>query len=355
MGTQPPGYCFELRPRTFTNSPHVESVENAMRVAVTGGSGFIGTNLVEHYLQAGAEGVNIDVRPPRKPAHSLAWKQVDILDRSALSRTLANFTPDVILHMAARTDLQGDRIADYEANIKGVSNLVAALEPLPRPRIVVFASSMLVCRLGYRPRAEDDYCPSTTYGESKVVGEQLVRVIDPVRMPWTILRPTSIWGPWFATPYRDFFEAVARGLYVHPRRRLIQRNYGFVLNSVHQIDRIVSAGGSTLVGRTAYLADYEPIDLKTWADRVQVALNARPVREVPVPLLRIAARLGDAAKYLGLKQPPITSFRLNNMLTDCLVDTAPIRAVAGALPYDQTDAVEVTCEWMLSESGALRR
>lgn len=321
-----------------------------MRVIVTGGSGFIGTNLVAHHLAVGDEVLNLDIAPPRQPAHEPYWQQVDLLDASRLERAVADFAPHVVLHMAARTDLGGDTIGDYLANTAGVSNLVNALRALPSLNLAVFASSMLVCRIGYRPVAEDDYAPSTPYGESKIEGERRVRQEAGSAFPWVILRPTSIWGPWFDTPYRDFFEAVARGLYVHPRGHRIRRSYGFVLNVVHQIDRLVAMRPTDMIGRTVYLADHTPIELKEWADEIQQELKAGPVREVPLFILRGAALVGDMLKCMNIRFP-INSFRLNNLLTEAIMDTAPMQGVAGELPHDMRSAVAITCRWMNSAEG----
>jgi nucleoside-diphosphate-sugar epimerase len=254
--------------------------------------------------------------------------------------------------MAARTDLDGRSIDDYPANTLGISNLIAALRSSGAARLVIFASTMLVCKIGYRPKSEDDYCPSTAYGESKIEGELRVRREAAGAFPWVILRPTSIWGPWFGPPYRDFFTAVQNGWYVHPRKQRIRRNYGFILNSVHQIDRLVAAGGADLVGRTVYLADYQPIELKAWADSIQRHLGSRPVRELPLPLFRLAARGGDLLLKLGVPRVPISSFRLNNLLTETLHDTTPLEGVVGPLPYDMEHAVAATCDWLRSPEAA---
>jgi nucleoside-diphosphate-sugar epimerase len=296
--------------------------------------------------------LSLDIAPPRQPVHTAAWQHVDLLDANALARAVAEFDPHVVLHMAARTDLGGSTVDDYASNTIGVSNLIQALRRLGSLKLAVFASSMLVCRIGYRPKSEDDYAPSTSYGESKVEGERRVRREAGSSLPWVIVRPTSIWGPWFGPPYRDFFEAVDHGWYVHPWRRKIKRNYGFVLNSVYQIARLVDGGGGGLRGRTVYLADYAPIELKSWACQIQRELGARPVREAPLFLFRVAAKLGDILKALQIGRFPVNSFRLNNLLTECLVDTSPLEQAAGPLPYDMPTGVALTCRWMQSHAGS---
>lgn len=318
------------------------------RVLITGGSGFIGTNLVTYLRDRGDSVLSLDTSPPRNPDHAGLWRKVSVEDRDELRRSVAELNPEVVYHLAARTDLYGRAVGDYEANTRGVVNLIEALRGVRGLRFVVFASSMLVCRIGYSPRDETDYCPSTCYGESKVESEKLVRRLA-TGFPWTIVRPTSIWGPWFGAPYRDFFEAIRHGVYVHPRGRRIRRSYGFVLNTVVQLDRLASGGG--LAGRTVYLADYEPVELWQWSAAIQRHLGSRPVREVPLWMLRAAAWCGDAAKRLGYQVPPITSFRLNNLLTETIHDTRPLRAACGDVPYSMEEGVRVTCDWLRSHAA----
>ena len=165
-------------------------------------------------------------------------------------------------HLAARTDLGGATLADYAANTRGVENLIDAASSSATIRRVMFASSRLVCKIGYQPAADDDYCPSTVYGESKAIGERVVRArAASAAWDWIIVRPTSIWGPWFGVPYRVFFDAVARGRYVHPRGRRIAKSFGYVGNTVHQLLALASAPSADLHARTLYLADYPPIDV----------------------------------------------------------------------------------------------
>ncbi len=323
------------------------------RVLITGGSGFIGTNAVEAFLRDGWVVLNVDIAPPKTLAHAASWQQVDILDRDALSRSFASFRPDLVIHLAAKTVLEERaKLSLYAANIEGVQNVIEAVQAAGTVERTFFASSRLVCRLGYVPKDDTDYQPSTLYGISKVRGEELVRSAPPGLGAWTILRPTGIWGPWFGVPYRDFFNAIRRGRYVHPARRDAQKSYGYVENTVYQLQRLAARPPSDVHRRTFVVADYPPISVKLWATLIQEALGARPIPSVPVPLLRAAALAGDAVERLRLGPAPLTSFRVKNLVTEMVYDTSPLEALVGPVPYTLTQGVERTALWL---SGAAAR
>ena len=319
------------------------------KVLITGGSGFIGTNLVEYYNASGCNVINFDIKKPRNIEHIDEWREVDLLDQEKLTASIAEVAPDLVFHMAARTDLDGSDVRDYDVNTEGVDNLINALNTLDTLKLVVFASSMLVCKLGYVPSSENDYCPDTAYGKSKVLGAKIIRNTV-TKFQWLIVRPTSIWGPWFGSPYRDFFSAIKSNLYVHPKGLRVCRSYGFVYNTVYQLDCLGRALDTELIGKTFYLADYQVIELKAWADKIQESLKVKPIKEVPFLLIRIAAKLGDMLKIIGLKNPPMTSFRLNNMRTEMVHDTLELEAYCGETPFSTNDGVEITCAWITKNS-----
>jgi nucleoside-diphosphate-sugar epimerase len=317
---------------------------------VTGGSGFIGSNLIEYFSLRGDEVINVDILYPRNANHELFWRSCDLLDVERLRLLVREFSPDVLFHMAARTDLDGCSVEDYAANTVGVENLITAVEGVASLRRLIFASSRLVCRIGYEPKDEFDYCPTTAYGESKVIGETLVR--DSVRRlpcPALIVRPTSIWGPWFDVPYKTFFLTIARGHYVHPGSARILKSFGFVGNTIHELVRLMDTPEEAVAGKTFYLADYPPIDVAEMANTIQRVLGVRSIKRVPVGALRAAAWVGDALKVLGWRNPPLTSFRLDNLLTPMVHDLEPLEAVAGELPHTMEEGVRITVAWLRAQ------
>lgn len=317
-----------------------------MRVLITGGSGFIGTNLVAHGLRQEWTVLNLDFRSPKEPAHADYWRQADIRDAAEMLRHFQEFQPTHLVHLAARTDLDETRdLAGYNANIEGVQAVVDAAARTPSLQRALVASSRLVCRIGYQPTSETDYEPTTLYGQSKVETERIVRASG-LQVPWCLLRFTSIWGPYFGVPYRTFFMQIAGGRYVHPRGKRILKSFGYVGNTVAQLHALLDAPPESWAGQTMYVGDDSPLEVLEWANLIRTELGLSRVPEVPMSVLKTLATMGDVGKALGWKEPPLTKFRLENLLTPMVYDLAPIHRVAGPARIPLGQGVAETVAWL---------
>ncbi|MCB1658237.1 MAG: NAD(P)-dependent oxidoreductase [Pseudomonadales bacterium] len=312
---------------------------------ITGGSGFIGTNLVEELLARGDIILSVDVVSPKNSAHLPYFQQASLLDENKLTQIVKDFAPTHIYHLGARTDLNGKTLEDYQENIVGVENLIAAANAAGSVQRVVFASSRLVCKIGYQPKNYTDYCPTTPYGESKVVGENIVNSLSDVKWSWCIFRPTSIWGPWFDVPYRNFFDTVRKGVYLHPTNATILKSFGYVGNSVYQIRKLMDVESNKIHKKTFYIGDYQPIDVLEFANSISEEFQVSKPKSVPLWLLKIAAIVGDSLNGIGIGFP-LTTFRLNNLITPMLHDFSDLQEVVGDLPYSMKDGVKLTVTWM---------
>ena len=97
------------------------------KILITGGSGFIGQNLIEYYLSKYTL-LNYDIKPPKIKNQKEIWCKGDILDFEKFKKTIFDFQPDYIVHLAARTDLNENKdVLGYNANILGVENLINIL------------------------------------------------------------------------------------------------------------------------------------------------------------------------------------------------------------------------------------
>lgn len=313
---------------------------------ITGGSGFIGTNLINFLINEGVEIMNVDINTPKLNEHISFWQKIDICDKENFTKVVKSFSPNVVIHLAARTDLDGVDLSAYEANIEGVKNLLSVLNDLGTVERVVFTSSMYVCRPGYSPANMDDYLPHTVYGESKVLTESIIKSNNPT-FKWCIIRPTSIWGPYFGEPYNQFFKIVLSNRYFHLGERSCKKTYGYIDNFIYQLQQILSVDSSVINTKTYYLGDYDPYDIAEWADEI-ASLNNSKIIKLPFFFFKLAAWFGDFLKRFNINFP-MTTFRLTNMTTNNIHDLSEIRLIAPNLPIQRREASKTTINWMLGK------
>lgn len=313
---------------------------------VTGGAGFIGQRLVRALAESGAVVASLDITSLSSPTDGISFYLCSLLDAVGLENCFSAFSPQLVVHLAARTDLDETRdILGYSANIEGVTNLLACVARHDSVDRVIVTSSQLVCKVGHVPISEYEYCPDTLYGASKVQTERITRDMDGGGKDWVLLRPTTIWGPGMRAHYVRFFKAVEKGRYFHVGHKTLLKSYGFIDNCVHQYIRLMQAPRHQIRSRVFYIADYEPIDLRAWADAFQEAMGARPIPTVPKTVARVLAAGGDLSNMLGWKSFPFNSFRLRNILTEYVFDMKPTEAVCGPLPTSVSEGVAKTVEW----------
>jgi len=314
------------------------------KILITGGSGFIGTNLIENILKTNQyELLNVDILKPKIQSHFFLWKKVDIRNFELLSKTILDFDPNIVIHLAARTDLNGKTIEDYNSNSIGVENLIRILKKSKSLDRAIFASSMYVCKPGYSPKDFEDYSPHTLYGESKVLTEKIIKSSN-LNSTWAILRPTSIWGPWFSEPYADFFKIVMSRKYFHMGSKACTKTYGFVENTVFQIISLIDVSPEKINKKVFYLGDIPAYNISKWANEIANYIGIK-IPRIPFSLFRLAGWSGDVLKIIGIKFP-MTSFRLKNMTTDNIQDLTPIMEITPILPVSRIDGVKITVNWI---------
>lgn len=314
-----------------------------MKILLTGASGFIGTNLLEDFIREGYKVLNLDFNKPKIKERENVWKNVDITDYETFEKTVLEFDPDYIVHLAARTDLDGKKLEDYVANTDGVDNLMKIVNKLPKLRKVIIASSKFVTANGYQIKDQFDYCPHTVYGESKVETERRVWGNQP-ECDWCIIRPTSIWGPWFGVPYRNFFDMVMKRMYFHIGKIKCHKTYGYIGNAVYQIKQLLFSETLDENNKVFYIGDEPAYEINEWADEIANELGFK-VPTMPVWFVKCLAKLGDVLGLLGIHFP-MQSFRFGNMTNDGTNDMTNTYKIAPEMPYTRIEGVRETLEWI---------
>jgi UDP-glucose 4-epimerase len=182
-----------------------------MRIAVTGGAGFIGGHLVSALLRDGHEVLVYDNCSASRKGQ-LPWRTqvrfvpADILDVDRLQNELNHFQPELVYHLAALHYIPYcDRHSaeTMRVNVEGTLNLMAAASAVPALKGVVFASSMAVYPPGEQHHAENEEPqPWDIYGLTKHLAEQTVgQYARQAHISHLALRLANIYGPGETTPH----------------------------------------------------------------------------------------------------------------------------------------------------------
>lgn len=314
-------------------------------VVVTGGSGFIGLNLVARLIELDYQVINIDIKPPKNIKFLNNYHFLDINDQTALSKFIGECKPKYLIHLAARTDLLGNNREDYAVNIGGVENVCIAAAQSTSLERVLFASSMLVCSAGHFPSRGDEYSATTAYGQSKVDGENIVRQYEDHLPSNIIFRPTSIWGPWFNAPYKTFFDIVLSRRYFNIGARSCTKTYGYVGNAVNQIISLLVAEEEFDNMSLLYIGDRTPVNVDEWAGLISSLAGLPKPYSVPFPLFVLGGFFGDLLSLLHINFP-LTSFRVKNMTTDNILSDLTVGSKYSTDEIGLEEGIKVTLQWI---------
>jgi nucleoside-diphosphate-sugar epimerase len=325
--------------------------QTKIKILVTGGSGFIGTHVANRLLARGHSLLNLSTHPPHEGAHKGFWQKTDILDAPAVLAAFEMFSPEITIHLAARTEMDEKTTAEtgFRANTEGTRNILAAIKASSSVRRAVICSSQFVCGPGRLPENDEDYFPATVYGQSKVITEQETRRAD-LNCEWTIVRPTNIWGPWHPRYPQEFWRIAAKGLYVHPGGKPVVRCYGYVGNVADQIVALATEQTAEKIHRQTFYVGDPPGDIYLWAVAFCRALHGKPARKVPRSILRTAGLAGDLISAATGKPFYITSSRYRSMVTDYIVPIEKTHALLGPPRASLEQGVAETTAWLKSRN-----
>lgn len=181
-----------------------------MKALVTGGSGLLGGKLINELLGAGNEVIAIYNRNPITIEHKRLTKvKLDITDTTRLEDLILRTRPDVIVHAAAYTDVDGcEKNKEYawKVNVEATRSVMRASRVV-RSYLIYISTDYVFDGSKGLYREDDVPDPINYYGLTKLIGEELVKASD---LLYSIIRPSAIYG--IGGSKKSFAEFVAERL-----------------------------------------------------------------------------------------------------------------------------------------------
>lgn len=173
-----------------------------MKILVTGGAGFIGSNLVDDLIGQGHEVGVLDnlSTGQRDHIHPLAQFYFKNLNEEELSDIFEEFQPEVVYHLAAQIDVQhsiNDPYQDAKNNILGTIRLLECCQKYCVRKIIYASSAAIYGEPVYLGIDEQHpVAPISNYGISKLTPEYYIRSLAQLTgISYTILRFANVYGP----------------------------------------------------------------------------------------------------------------------------------------------------------------
>ena len=289
-----------------------------MRTLVTGGAGFIGSNLVDALVERGDEVTVLDdVSTGRRDnlesalANGAQLVEATIGDPQAAGELCARARPKVVFHLAAQIDVRksvADPAFDARVNVEGTVNVLRAAHASGVRRLVNTSSGGAIYGEGRTVPAPEDHpvAPKAPYGLSKFCAERYCELFTRLhRLPTVSLRYSNVYGPRQDPLGEAGVIAIFCGKLLAGERPTIfgdgrqTRDFVFVSDVIDANLRAADsdAGGPFNIGRGVETSVLELVEVL--APHAENGFEPQHAPERPGEVRRIALDVARARKELG--------------------------------------------------------
>lgn len=303
-----------------------------MRVAIIGGSGFVGTRLLERLRQQeGYSLKNIDKAP------SELFKEIthiaNVLDEEKIT-TLLKDTDLVVLLAAEHRDDVTPVSLYYDVNVQGMRNTLKAMEANGVKRLV-FTSSVAIYGLDKdNPDESFPADPFNHYGKSKWEAEQVLQEWYKTHQDWNIniVRPTVIFGERNRGNVYNLLHQIASGKFMMVGKGNNEKSMSYVGNVVAFIQFLIEQY------REGYHV-FNYVDKPDFTTKDLVALTSKilgkhiPSIQIPYALGMLGGYCFDVLAFITRKKLPISSVRVKKFCAVTKYDSTKMRDSGFVPPY----------------------
>lgn len=219
-----------------------------MKILITGGAGFIGSNLADRLLSEGHEVLTVDNyatsrRDNLTPQDRLTIVEGSIADETFFNGVVDDFGPEVIVHAAASYKDPDAWEEDARTNALGTAIVVKAAERTGVQRFIYFQTALCY---GVKPEEQPITLNhplrpyNSSYAISKTAGEDYIRLSS---LNWVSFRLANVYGPRnLSGPLPTFFSRLTqdKACFVTDTRR----DFLFVTDLVDVVVKAIDGAGS---------------------------------------------------------------------------------------------------------------
>ena len=260
-----------------------------MKVLVTGSTGFIGSRLVRHLLDAGHE-VRVTARATSDlsslPVDDIEIAQVQLPDLDAMGKAVRGI--DGVVHLASLLKVPWKK-EFRTVNVGGTACVAQACASMETPPILLHVSSLAAAgptTVGHPQVEGGPSAPVSIYGATKLASEEAVDSVSSA-VPISIVRPPMVLGSGDSASL-PLFTSVERGLHVVPTRKSMEVSAIHVDDLCTALLRVLVAGtrrgqGPDETAGLYYAAANEVVSYADLGRLVAEAMGKRTVKVVRVP------------------------------------------------------------------------
>lgn len=317
-----------------------------MKAFVTGGTGFIGSHLVDALLEGGNYSeIRCLVRGRDKWLKGKDFIRItgDLQDLPALREGIAG--ADVVYHLAGV--VKAPSRAEFEkANVEATENVLRIADKEGIQRIVVLSSLAAAGPSRNGPVTEDlPMEPVSMYGRSKKRMEQLIHRISPAEAAVTILRPSAVYGPREDQIYTFFKMADKRICPIvgdGERPRISMVYIGDVVRAIREAARLEQPGVRTYFVSGPGISTWN--EIRGTTEKV-LGKKTLPVYVRPGMVKKIAGIVEKSASFFGA-YPVLNREKAKEMILEWTCSTEKARRELGFEPeYTLGEGISRTIHW----------
>jgi nucleoside-diphosphate-sugar epimerase len=315
-----------------------------MNITFIGGSGFVGTRLIDLLKQDKKLNLkNIDKQASL--FHPEITHIANVLDREALVPLLKEADAVVLLAAEHRDDVSPASLY-YDVNVQGMRNVLSAMETNGVKRLV-FTSSVAVYGLN-KPNPDEEYPtdPFNHYGKSKWQAEEVLQRWYALHSDWNIniLRPTVIFGERNRGNVYNLLRQISGGRFLMVGAGTNKKSMAYVGNIVAFISYLLD--GQREGYNVFNYADKPDFDMNELVAHVGKTLNKHiPAIHFPCWLGMLGGYCFDALAFVTRKKLPISGVRVKKFCATTQFDAAKAHSCGFAAPYSLGEGLERTLKF----------